>query len=192
VRRALAERAADWPPYSPGSLNAWLLLVTTKPPSWRDPLLLWPEATLTLGAAHEGFFYPDPLGFWAEVRRWTVELFRPQLPHVSMADALALTTLLHVGDDPERFRKARELSTPRMILFLDEPSFERAAIDGIHREPHFIRDPHRAAQVYEGFWAYNGDGAVVGKSPQHPATHNLYLVDDMISYLRSAPQPTPV
>ena len=65
----------DWPPYSPGSVNAWLLLVTTKPPSWQDDLVRWEEQPLTLGKAHEGFFYPDPLAFWAEVRKWTVELF---------------------------------------------------------------------------------------------------------------------
>src|SRR5205814_8705280 len=62
--------------HSPGALNAWLLLVTTKPPSWKDRLLVFPESPLSLGAPHEGFFYPDPLGFWAEVRHWVVELFR--------------------------------------------------------------------------------------------------------------------
>src|SRR5207245_650073 len=40
ARRALLERAGDqWPPYSPGAVNAWLLLVTTKPPAWKDDLV---------------------------------------------------------------------------------------------------------------------------------------------------------
>ena len=59
-----------WPPLSPGACNAWLLLVTTKPPQWGDDLVPFPEAPLTLGEPHEGFLYPDPIGFWDEVRRW--------------------------------------------------------------------------------------------------------------------------
>ena len=189
TRRALAELARDWPAYSPGSLNAWLLLVTTKPPSWRDPLMLWPAAPPTLGEAHEGFFYPDPLGFWTEVRRWVVELLRPGHPTWGAPEALAVTALLHVGDEPERFRRGRELCQPRMIVFLDEPSLERSGVATLRREPHFITDPHRSGQVYEGFWAKDGDGVVVGKAPQHPATHNLYRASDMSGFLRSAPAP---
>jgi hypothetical protein len=189
AQRALAERVTDWPPFSPGALNAWLLLVTTKPPSWRDALVVWHEAPLTLGEAHEGFFYPDPLGFWSEVRRWTLELFHRDHPAWGPPDALAVTTLLHVGDEPDRFRQAVELSQPRTILFLDEPSWERAGLDGIRRELHSIVDPHRKGQVYEGFWGKGPDGVVVGKAPQHPATHNLYRADDMLAFLRSAPLP---
>jgi hypothetical protein len=186
----LAERAADWPPFSPGALNAWLLLVTTKPPSWADTLVLWKDAPLTLGAAHEGFFYPDPLGFWSEVRRWTLELFRVHQPTWGPPEALALTTLLHLGDEGHRFQRAIELSQPRTILFLDEPSLERAGLpDGLRRQPHSIVDPHREGQVYEGFWGQTEDGVVVGKAPQHPATHNLYRAEDMLAFLRSAPRP---
>src|SRR4051812_25893911 len=44
ARRGLVERVpADWPPYSPGSVNAWLMFVTTKPPAWQDDLVLWEE-----------------------------------------------------------------------------------------------------------------------------------------------------
>jgi hypothetical protein len=166
-----------------------LLLVTTKPPSWQDTLVVWPDGPLTLGAAHEGFFYPDPLGFWAEVRRWAVELFRLHQPGWSAPEALAVTTLLHMGDQPERFRAAVELSEPRTILFLDEHSWERSGLQGVRREPHFVADPYRAGQVYEGFWGRTQEGIVVGKAPQHPATHNLYRADDMMGFLRSAPLP---
>ena len=189
ARRALAERARDWPPYSPGALNAWLLLVTTKPPTWRDSLVLWPEAPPTLGEAHEGFYYPDPLGFWAEVRRWAIELFRAQLATWGTPEALALTTLLHVGGEAERFARARELCQPRVILFLDEPSLERSGMTVLRREPHFITDPHRRGQVYEGFWAKGAEGVVVGKAPQHPATHNLYRAADMLGFLHGALPP---
>lgn len=187
-RRALAERVRDWPPHSPGAINAWLLLVTTKPPSWREPLLLWPEAPLTLGEAHEGFFYPDPLGFWAEVRRWVRELFVPYQPDWSVPEMLAVTTLVHVGDEPDQFDRAAQLSDPRLVLFLDEPSIQRASIEEVRREQHFITDPHRPGQVYEGFWGRTSTGVVVGKSPQHPATHNLYRAEDMLGFLRSAPR----
>jgi hypothetical protein len=185
----LAEKASDWPPFSPGALNAWLLLVTTKPPSWKDTLVTWREAPLTLGAAHEGFFYPDPLGFWAEVRRWAVEVFRRHQPSWGQPDVLSLTTLLHLGNEANRFHRAVDLSHPRTILFLDEPALERAGVDGVRREPHSIADPHRKGQVYEGFWGRSPDGVVVGKAPQHPATHNLYRAEDMLAFLRSAPLP---
>jgi hypothetical protein len=33
---------------------------------------------------------------------------------------------------------------------------------------------------------------VVGKSPQHPTTHNLYRAEDMVGFLRAAPLPAPV
>jgi hypothetical protein len=68
VRHGLDDRARDWPPNSPAAINAWLLLVTTKPPTWRDNLVLWEDHPPTLGRANEGFYYPDPLGFWAEIR----------------------------------------------------------------------------------------------------------------------------
>lgn len=182
------ERVGNWPPFSPGAVNAWLLLVTTKPPAWREPLLLWPEAPLTLGDAHEGFFYPDPLGFWAEVRMWVKELFLPYQPQWSLPEMLSVTTLIHIGDEPERFGRAVEVSDPRMVLFLDEPSIQSASVEGLRREKHSITDPHRPKQVYEGFWGRRADGVVVGKSPQHPATHNLYRAQDMHGFLRAAPR----
>lgn len=189
MRRALAERANGWPPYSPGAANAWLLLVTTKQPSWTDALVKWSEAPLTLGAPHEGFFYPDPLGFWAEVRRWALELFHRHEPLWGPPEVLSLTALLHVGDDPQRLAKALALLEPRTVLFLDEPAWERAGIEGLRREPHSIADPHRPGKVYEGFWARDAAGVVIGKSPQHPATHNLYRPHEMLEFLRGAPLP---
>jgi hypothetical protein len=76
-----------------------------------------------------------------------------------------------------------------MILFLDEPSLEQAVLPALRREPHFISDPHRKGQVYEGFWAKDADGVVVGKAPQHPATHKLYRERDMLGFLRGALSP---
>lgn len=169
-------------------MNAWLLLVTTKTPNWRDAFLTWPEGPLTLGEPHEGFFYPDPLGFWAEVRRWAVELFRRHQPTWGAPEALTLTALLHVGGEPARLTKALELLEPRTILFLDEPSWELAGLTVVRRQSHSIADPHRAGQVYEGFWGRH-EAIVVGKSPQHPSTHNLYRATDMLEFLRGAPLP---
>ena len=186
ARRSLRRRAEGWPEHSPGALNAWLLLVTTKPPTWRDPLVLWPAGAPTLGEPHHGFFYPDPLGFWAEVRRWSTALVRRSRPAWTTSDALAVTTLLHVGDDPERLPWARALMRPHVVLFLDEPSWQGAALD-VRKHRHHVPDPHRPQQVYEGFWATTGDATVVGKSPQHPAMHNLYRAEDMHRFLAAAP-----
>ncbi|MGI9023130.1 MAG: hypothetical protein ACR2HV_07860 [Acidimicrobiales bacterium] len=190
ARRALEEHARDWPPNSPAAVNAWLLLATTKPPTWCDNLVLWQDHPPSIGRANEGFYYPDPLGFWAEIRRWSLELFQREHPNRGPPDALALTTLLHVGDQPARITRAIELSAPQMILFLDGPSWERSGLE-VHQVLHHIEDPHRTGQVYEGFWGHTADGRVVGKAPQHPTTHNLYRDADMIDFLRSAPAPNP-
>ncbi len=184
------EQERYWPPNSPASINAWLLLVTTKPPTWRDNLVLWEDHPPSLGRANEGFYYPDPLGFWAEIRRWSLELFLPLNPTWGPPDALALTTLLHLGDDADRFTRAIDLSQPQMILFLDEPSWELSGLE-VRQVAHHITDPHRPGQVYEGFWGHTPDGRVVGKAPQHPTTHNLYRDEDMVGFLGSAPAPNP-
>jgi len=178
----------DWPPYSPGSVNAWLLFVTTKPPAWQDDLVLWEERPLTVGEAHEGFFYPDPLGFWAEIRKWTLEIIRPHAPDWGVSEALAVTALVHQADDPGRLRAALDLCRPKTILFLDEPSWERSGLE-TRQVPHHIKDPHRQGQVYEGFWGTT-NGTVIGKAPQHPTMHNLYRDEDMMAFVRSAPAPS--
>jgi len=188
AKKKVLARAPAWPPDSPGSCNAWLLFVTTKPPSWRDPLHPWVERPLTLGEPHEGFLYPDPIGFWDEVRRWAVELFRLQQPTWSTAEALSLTTLVHVGADPRHLAVARDLCQPRVIVFLDEPAWQTAAID-VATSPFSVPDPHRPGQVYEGWWGTTGDGSVVGKSPQHPTMHRLYRAEDLTAWLRAAPRP---
>ena len=187
MRAALADRAGAWPANSPGALNAWLLLVTTKPPVWRDPVLTWKDHPLALGEVNESFFYPDPLGFWTEVRKWALELFKLRNPTWSLGESLSLTTLLHVGDDPGRFARAFDALCPRIVLFLDEPSWLASGLVVTHPVNHYIKDPHRTGQVYEGFWGVLADGVVVGKAPQHPTTHNLYRAEDMVSFLRSAP-----
>jgi hypothetical protein len=190
-RATLVSRAPDWPANSPGSMNAWLLLVTTKPPVWRDPVLTWHDRPLTVGEANESFFYPDPLGFWSEIRRWAQILFRLRYPTWGLGEALALTSLVHVGEEPSRFRTAFDLCAPRVVLFLDEPSWAASGLEVEKPVNHYIKDPHRAGQVYEGFWGTLTDGVLVGKSPQHPTTHKLYKADDMAGFLRSAPIPPP-
>ncbi len=177
-QRALLSQAGEWPPDSPGALNAWLLLVTTKPPTWRDSLLLWRELPPTLGAAHEGFFYPDPLGFWAEIRHWATTVVG-----APMSEALSVTTLLH----GQRLDWALRLMRPHVVLFLDEPAWQGAELTAI-RATHRVPDPHRPGQVYEGWWGRTEDDAlIVGKAPQHPATHRLYGRHDMDAFLRSVP-----
>jgi hypothetical protein len=180
-RRAMAKLAPDWPGDSPGALNAWLLLVTTKSPTWRDPYVEWRDLPPTLGAPHEGFFYPDPLGFWAEVRHWATTLVETPI-----SEALAVTTVLHGA---EHIQWALTLMQPRIVLFLDDPAWQQSSIDVPHTS-HDIRDPFRAGQLYEGWWGrmQNGNELIVGKAPQHPAAHKLYSRADMDGFLRAAPR----
>lgn len=186
-RRRLGN-ATGWPTESPGARNAWLLFVTTKPPSWRDPLHPWVERPLTLGQPHEGFLYPDPIGFWDEVRRWAMELFRLQHPEWSTAESLSLTALIHVGGDAAHLQTALRTCAPRLVVFLDEPAWRTADLD-VATTPLSVPDPHRPGQAYEGWWGTTADGAVVGKAPQHPTMHRLYAAEDLATWLRAAPRP---
>ena len=186
-RKALAG-VPGWPTVSPGARNAWLLFVTTKAPTWRDQMLPWPEVALTLGEPHPGFLYPDPIGFWGEVRRWSIELFRLRQPRWSTGEALSLTTLVHVGDDQAHLALATQTCRPRMTVFLDEPAWDAAA-PAVATAPLAIPDPHRPGQTYEGWWGTAADGTVFGKSPQHPTMHRLYNAEDLRDWLHEAPPP---
>ena len=187
ARRKLLDQV-DWPHHSPGARNAWLLFVTTKEPTWRDPLLSWPEGPLTLGEPHPGFLYPDPVGFWAEVRRWSMELLRREEPSWSTAECLALTALVHVGDEPSHLARATETCRPRVVVFLDEPAWDAAGLE-VEVVRRAVPDPYRPGQEYEGWWGTCADGTVVGKSPQHPTMHRVYRAEDLDGWFRSAPRP---
>lgn len=188
ARRRWLTGAGGWPTASPGARNAWLLFVTTKPPSWRNPLHPWVERPLTLGEPHEGFLYPDPIGFWNEVRRWSLELFRVPQPHWSTAESLSLSALVHVGEDPRHLATAMRTCRPRVVVFLDEPAWQVADLD-VAPTPFAVPDPHRPGQAYEGWWGTAADGCVVGKAPQHPTMHRLYDAQDLSAWLRAAPRP---
>jgi hypothetical protein len=154
---------------------------------WEDRFVPWEEQPLTLGTPHHGFFYPDPLGFWAEVRRWATIIVSTVEPSWRTDEALSVTMLLHVGDDARRLSRALELARPRVMVFFDETAWQASGIDVHRRDAHHIPDPHRESQFYEGFWSVTRDGVLVGKSPHHPAAHKLYRRDDIDHYLRSAP-----
>lgn len=188
ARRKLLRPVPEWPHESPGARNAWLLFVTTKPPSWRDQLLSWPEGPLVLGEPHPGFLYPDPIGFWVEVRRWAIELLQVHEPSWSTAECLALTALVHIGDRPEALPLATATCRPRMVVFLDEAAWQTAGLE-LPTERLAVPDPHRPGQVYEGWWGTTEDGLVVGKSPQHPTMHRLYRAEDLARWLQQAPRP---
>jgi hypothetical protein len=180
------KRVEPWPNESPGAANAWLVFVTTKPPKWRDPIMIWPAGPPALGVPHEGFYYPDPIGFWAEVRRWATTLLGLVEPGVSITDALAVSALFHIGEEPSRIAWARLLLQPKVTLFLDEAAWTAASIRA-PSVPFSIPDPHRRGVVYEGWWARTDDGTVLGKSPQHPAAHQLYEKREMDRFLGAAP-----
>jgi hypothetical protein len=184
--RQIVRRSAGWPESSPGAANAWLLLVTGKPPTWRDSLMIWPEGPPTLGEPHQGFFYPDPLGFWTEVRRWATILVRTRAPGMEVSDALSVTALLHIGDSGERLARATERCQPVVTLFLDEAARASSGAP-VGGHPYVIPDPHRPGTVYEGWWQRTPGRRAVGKAPQHPASHKLYRHADMDIFLRAVP-----
>jgi hypothetical protein len=183
----LRAKATGWPALSPGAVCSWLVLVTTKPPHWRDPLLDFPEHPLTAGHPHEGWFYPDPVGFWAEVRRWSTLLVRTRQPTWVTTEALAVSALLHLADEPARVGLARDVCHPRVLLFLDEPALQVARLELLDIDGHHVPDPHRDGQVYQGLWARLADGTIVGKAPQHPSAHRLYRASDMDRFLLACP-----
>lgn len=193
--RALPERRAaslrvvrGWPPLSPGARNAWLLLVTTKPPRWADPLVPFPEAPLTFGEPHPGFLYPDPIGFWAEVRRWCSAVIGTRVAGWETTEAVAVSALVHLADDPARLAIAIDATRPAVALFLDEPSWQASGFArGLRAEAHHVPDPHREGQAYQGLWGRRPDGIVVGKAPQHPTMHRLYRAADMAAFLDACP-----
>jgi len=187
-RKGALRAVEGWPAHSPGAANAWLLLVTSKAPTWRDPLLLWLDEPPTLGEPHHGFFYPDPLGFWTEVRRWIGILVRNSSPSLSATEALSIAALVHSGEDPAWIAWAMDRCQPVMTLFLDEASREAGGVTPGGAD-YSIPDPHRAGTVYEGWWATAPGGRVVGKAPQHPASRNFYRPGDMARYLTAAPTP---
>jgi hypothetical protein len=185
--RKLHGRAGGWPTLSPGSLGAWLLLVTTKPPQWRDPLLAFPEQPLAAGHPHEGWFYPDPAGFWAEVRRWATVLLRTRVPDWTVTEALSVSALVHLDNEPARVALARAATDPHVVLFLDEPAAEASRLVPVGAERHHVPDPHRDGQVYQGWWGRLADGTIVGKAPQHPSAHRFYRAADMDGFLAACP-----
>jgi hypothetical protein len=187
ARRALDKRADGWPPHSPGVVNAWLLFVTSKPPTWEDAFVRWEEQPLDVGTPPEGFFYPDPLGFWAEVRRWSVALLAIVEPGWRADESLAVSALLQVGDDASSLKRALDLMRPRLVVFLDETAWQASGLDVERRDAHHIPDPHREGQYYEGFWGVTRDGVAIGKAPHHPAAHRLYRRSDIDEYLAAAP-----
>ena len=177
LRKALSKRVRDWPAHSPAAANVWLLLVTSKDPNWRDPYMEWRDVAPTLGDPPEGFLYPDPLGFWSEVRHWVcTALAMPPM------DAISVAGLLH-GPNVDW---AVQLTQPRVLLFLDEPAWAAASAHVLldrRPVPHHIPDPYRPGKTYEGWWARAANDVVVGKAPQHPAAHKLYSRSDMDSFL---------
>jgi hypothetical protein len=185
--RKLVKRVGAWPEHSPGAVNAWLVLATTKEPSWRDQLVGYPDGPLTVGHPHEGFFYPDPLGFFAEIRRWAMALVRQHEPTWHATEALSVTALVHAGDAGQHVQRAVEVCHPALVLCLDEPAWTGSGFAPARVESHHVPDPHRAGQVYQGLWGRLADGTVVGKAPQHPTMHRLYRHEDMDRFLAAAP-----
>jgi len=147
---------------------------------------VWRELPPALGDPHEGFFYPDPLGFWTEVRRWSLTVLHQLEPAWGVGEALSVTCLLHMGEDADRLSWALDRLRPKVVLFLDEASRAASGFT-IIATPYVIPDPHRPGQAYEGFWGVDGHGVTVGKAPQHPASHKLYRAADLDGFLLAAP-----
>jgi hypothetical protein len=101
---------------------------------------------------------------------------------------LAVTALAGGVTSADAVGALIDLCRPRRLLFLDEPAWLASGITLAGRAAaHHIPDPHRAGQVYEGFWGKSASGVTVGKAPQHPAARRLYGADAMAPFLRAAP-----
>jgi hypothetical protein len=150
--------------------------------------LRWQQQPPTVGRAHEGFFYPDPLGFWSEVRRWATIVVGTAEPGVRTVDALSVTALLHLGADATLIRRLLGEVRPSVALFVDEAAWSAfgAGTDTEDAVTITIPDPHRQGVVYTGQWGWRGE-VVVGKAPQHPAAHQLYRASDMDRFLQGVP-----
>lgn len=104
-----------------------------------------------------------------------------------LPERLAVSALAGGVNDPGALQELLGVCRPRRLLFLDEPAWLASGLTLTGRQTaHHIPDPHRAGQVYEGFWGTTG-GMAVGKSPQHPAAHRLYGPEAMTPFLRAAP-----
>ncbi|HEY3318941.1 MAG TPA: hypothetical protein VGP72_00490 [Planctomycetota bacterium] len=94
------EQVRDWPMFSAGALNAWLLFVGVSPGnSTRDGVDLSAEHWLpTLGVRHpHAGHYCDDAGFWNKVRALTNETLTPFLP--SSADPLESFMVANLARD---------------------------------------------------------------------------------------------
>jgi hypothetical protein len=149
----------------------------------------WLDDPPTLGEPHHGFFYPDPLGFWSEVRRWIGIIVRTRAPAMSAMESLAVASLVHCGEDPSRVAWATDRCRPVVTLLLDEASREAVGIPP-PADLYTIPDPHRKGTSYEGWWTTDGDDRIIGKAPQHPASHNFYQSADMDRFLGALPMAT--
>lgn len=117
------------------------------------------------------------------MRRWSVALLRRAEPGWDASEALALTALVHLGGAGGALSVAMAACRPAVVLFLDEPAWTGSGWE-VRQRAHHVPDPHRPAQVYEGFWGTRADGLVVGKAPQHPTMHRLYSAADMSRFLK--------
>ena len=177
--RSSMRAAADWPPDSPGALNAWLLLVTTKAP--RGATRTSSGATPRPPSARRTRASSTPTRSASGPRSGTGRRRSSAWP---ITEALSVTTLLH-GDGTWMGARAR---CARVVLFLDEPAWNAAGISGEtaltpHADPRSRSAPARSTRA----GGARPVTAIVGKAPQHPAAHKLYRRSDIDGFLRSIP-----
>ena len=96
LRDNLMTGLPDWPIYSPGSLNAWLVFLGPSPGN--SPGGLWNYDPLpSFGRAHGGVAeYRDRRGFWNGIREYARAIF----PELSPANAYAATMVRNL--DPKQ------------------------------------------------------------------------------------------
>ena len=96
LRDTLMAGLPDWPIYSPGSLNAWLVFLGPSPGN--SPGGQWNYDPLpSFGRAHGGVAeYRDRRGFWNGIRDYARTIF----PELSPANAYAATMVRNL--DPEQ------------------------------------------------------------------------------------------
>ena len=189
ARKKVLARTPPWPPDSPGSCNAWLLFVTTKPPSWRDPARTRgrsgrsPSASRTRASST-----PTRSGSGTRCGAGPSSCSGSQQPDLEHRRE-------PVAHDPRarrlRPRPARGRSEPVPAAHDRVPRRAGLAVGGARGGHHAVlrARPPPAGRCTRAGGARPPTGAVVGKSPQHPTMHRLYRAEDLTAWLRAAPRP---
>ncbi len=114
-RDRLMSELPDWPIFSPGSLNAWLVFLGPSPGN--SPGGSWDYDPLpSVGDAHPGVAeYSDRRGFWKRIREYACAVF----PDLSPRDAYAATMVRNLDPNQSATAPQGEHMYPAAVQVVD-------------------------------------------------------------------------